>query len=913
MRKDQRDTLNDSQPAPALAPNTQLGHYRIVERVGAGGMGVVYKATDTKLDRLVALKVVRPELLHDEGLRRLEREARALASLNHPRVAAIHGLEEAGGARFLVLEYVPGPTLAERLRRSPLPIREAMLVTKQIAEAVEAAHAAGIIHRDLKPANIKVSEDGHVKVLDFGLAKSVERPHAVPADSILTMTGPLTREMTLVGTAAYMSPEQARGKTLDSRTDIWSFGCVLYEVLTANRAFRGETVTEILAAVIEREPEWQALPSATPVTVLALLRRCLRKDPQSRLRDIGDARIELEDALAGPLPGAPKAAGTTRRTAISALAGATVGAAATGVFAVSRWRGATPRHLTRFPIPLPEGVVAEASSNRRVAISADGTRVAYNAGVQGQNKLYLRSLGALESQVLPVPGNSPFFSPDGQWLGFFGQAGSQVFQLRKLGLGGGAPVSLCATEAHTGASWADDDTIYFVATSPGGVLRIPAAGGQPQDAAKIDFATGERMHRHPCAVPGSHAVLFTVSTADAETFDDTRIAVLDTRTGRRKILVEGGTHPRYSPSGHLVYARGGNLLAIRFDPTRLETSGQPFTVLEGVLMSVNSGAANFDISATGDLIYVPGVADKGDRTLVWVDRNGEAEPFPLPARPYLRPRISPDNRQLAIEIEGPNHDFYTYDFARAVLTKMTTDGESHWPVWSPDGTRLAYRSGHMMAWRMWQMPADRSRSAEQLPGIGVSQSAESWSPDGRAIAYTATTPEAGSHIKVMSIEGHESHPFADIKAPAGSPKFSPDGRWLAYCSNESGKPQVYVQAFPGPGAKIQVSNDGGTDPVWKRTGGELYFRNGDKMMAVSVSTAPTFTAGRPQMLWEGHYSHGMSASCGPAGATSSNYDVTADGRRFLMIKDEAPDKAYSKQLVVVLGWADELNRASGTT
>lgn len=913
MNKNQPGTMNDGEPVPAFAPNMQLGHYRIVECIGAGGMGVVYKATDTKLDRPVALKVVRPELLDDEGLRRLEREARALASLNHPCVAAIHGLEESGGARFLVLEYVPGPTLAERLRRGPLPIRQAMLVTKQIAEALEAAHATGIIHRDLKPANVKVSEDGQVKVLDFGLAKSVEQSHAVPADSLVTMTQALTQEMTVVGTAAYMSPEQACGKKLDSRTDIWSFGCVLYEVLTTKRAFGGETVTESLTAVIEREPDWQVLPSGTPAAVLSLLRRCLRKDPQSRLRDIGDARIELEDALAGLLISAPKAAGITRRTAISALAGATVGAAATGVFAVSRWRGATPRHLTRFAIPLPEGVVVEASHNRRVAISPDGTRVAYNVGLPGQNKVYLRSLAELEPQVLPVAGNSPFFSPDGRWLGFFGYAGSQLFQLRKVGMGGGAPVTLCPTEAHTGASWADDDTIYFVATSPGGVLRIQASGGQPQEAAKIDFAKGERMHRHPCAVPGSHLVLFTVSTGDAETFDDTRIAVLDTKTGQRRFLVEGGTHPRYSPSGHLVYARGGNLLAVRFDPKRLEITGQPFTVLEGVLMSVNSGAANFDISATGDLIYVPGVADKGQRTLVWVDRKGGAEPLSLPARSYLHPRISPDSRQLAVEIEGPNHDFYTYDFARAVLTKMTTDGESHWPVWSPDGTHLAYRSGHMAAWKMWQIPADRSRSAEQLPGTGVSQSAESWSPDGRAIAYTATTPEAGSHIMVASLDDHQSHPFADIKAPAGSPKFSPDGRWLAYCSNESGKAQVYVQAFPGPGAKIQVSNDGGTDPVWKRTGGELYFRNGDKMMAVSVSTAPTFTAGRPQMLWEGRYSHGMSASCGMPGASSSNYDVTADGRRFLMIKDEAPDTARSKQIVVVLGWADELNRASSKT
>jgi eukaryotic-like serine/threonine-protein kinase len=905
--------MNDFSDADSsLALNTQVGHYQILDRIGAGGMGVVYKASDTKLDRLVALKVVRRELLDAEGLGRLEREARVLASLNHPRVAAIYGLEEFGDTRFLVLEYVPGLTLADRLRRGGLPVREAISVATQIAEALEAAHASGIIHRDLKPGNIKVTEDGAIKVLDFGLAKSIETPHAVSHDSGLTMTAVATRAMTVLGTAAYMSPEQACGKKLDTRTDIWSFGCVLYEALTGKAAFRGDTVTEVLAAAIEREPEWNALPPATPPTIVSLLHRCLRKDPKNRLRDIGDARIELEDALSGPSPAVATSARVTRRTAIGALAGAALGAAAaTGTFAIGRRSGVTSRRLTRIPIPFPEGMVAVASANNRVGISPAGTYVAFNVtipGTQNQPKLFLRPLAALESRMLPVPvGNTPFFSPDEKWLGFLGDAPRGV---RRLALSGGAPVLLCQTESSTGATWADDDTIYYVATSPGAVLRIASAGGQPQEAVKIDFTKGERGHRHPYAVPGTRTILFTSLASDAETFDDARIVGFDTRSGRRQTLVEGGTHPRYSPSGHLVYARGGNLLAVRFDPAQLAISGQPFTALEGVLMSLNSGAANFDISASGDLVYIPGLSDKADRTLVWVDRNGRAEPLPLPPRSYLHPRFSPDGRQLAIEIEGPNHDLYLYDFARAVLAKMTTDGESHWPVWSPDGTRLAYRSGHMAAWRMWELPADRSHAAQQLPGNGVSQSAESWSPDGRVIAYTATTNEPGSHIMVTSLEDRQSHSIVDIRATAGSPKFSPDGRWLAYCSSESGTPHVYVQAFPGPGAKIQVSADGGTDPVWKRTGGEIYFRNGDKMMAVSVSTAPTFTAGRPQKLWEGRYSHGMSASCGPAGATSSNYDVTPDGARFLMVKDEAPDKAISKQFVVVLGWADELTRIS---
>jgi serine/threonine protein kinase len=899
--------LQRSGSQPQLAAGFELGSYRIVERVGAGGMGEVYRATDTKLGRSVALKIIRAELLENpENLRRFEREARALASLNHPRVAAIHGLEEFGGTKFLVLEYVPGPTLAERLRRGPLPIREAMLICKQIAEGLEAAHAKGIIHRDLKPANIKVSEDGQVKVLDFGLAKSVQRRQAGPADSTATLTEALTAETTVVGTAAYMSPEQACGKELDSRTDIWSFGCVLYEALTATRAFRGETVTDILAAVIEREPHWEALRAGTPAPIQSLLRRCLRKDPQTRLRDIGDARIELEDALSGPSPETAKEAGTTRRNAIAALAGAAAGAAGVGVFGISRWRGPTPRNLTRFSIPLGEGII-NASYATRVAISPDGTHLAYVL-TQPPPALYIRSLSELGAKLIPSGGGVPFFSPDGRWIGHFDGRAPQA-HLRKIGLDGGAPITLCALENTGGGTWADDDTIYFVPSTPGGMHRISAAGGEPQEATQIEFSKGERMHRFPCAIRGAKAVLFTVATSDAETFDDTRIAVFETNTGQRKTLIEGGTHARYSPSGHLVYARGGNLLAIRMDPKSLQTAGQPFTVLEGLLMSRNSGVANFDISASGDLVYVPGAADKGERTLFWVDRSGKADPLPLPARAYLHPRLSPDSSQLAIEIEGPNHDFYVYDFARDVLTKMTTDGESHWPLWWPDGTELVYRAGHMTAWKMWKMPADRSRSAEQLSGTGASQSAESVSPNGRSIAYTTTPPGGPSQIMVESLDGdHQSRQFVDVKAAAGSPKFSPDGRWLAYCSNESGKPQVFVQAFPGPGAKIQVSNDGGTDPVWKRNGGELYFRNGDKMMVVSVSTAPAFAAGRPQMLWEGHFSHGMSSSCGPPGATSSNYDVTADGRRFLMIKDEAPDTTISKQIVVVLGWAGELNR-----
>ena len=900
-----------------LSAGTRLGPYEIQAPLGAGGMGEVYRARDTKLGREVAIKILPEVFTRDpERLARFEREARMLAALNHPHIGAIYGVEDAESVHALVLELVEGDTLGQRLRRGPLPLADAFTIARQIAEALESAHDRGIIHRDLKPANVKITPDGTVKVLDFGLAKvSPDGGVGFGLDQSPTITTDATLSGAILGTAAYMSPEQARGKAVDKQTDIWAFGCVLYEMLTGHRAFSGDTASDTIAAILEHDPQWGRLPHGTTASIHILLRRCLEKDPKRRLRDIGDARIELEDVLSGRERDhaiEDKSTLITRRAAISALAGAAAGAATMGIFAINRNRRALPRNLTRFRIPLPEGTAALASFNKRVAISPEGTHIAFNVicgGVSnyiGGDQFYLHSLRDLEPKLLPFDGGACFFSPDGRWIGFLGSAAGKPV-MRKMPLDGGPPVTVCG-RGYVGATWAADDMIYFVAEVPGGALvRVPAAGGAPKEVVKIDLARGDRQHRYPCALPGGKGILITVGTADSETFDDAHIAVLNTETGQIKTVVEGGTHPRYSPSGHILYARDGKIFAIPFDSKELKTVGQPFLVLEGVLMSRNSGVANYDVSATGDLAYIPGIVDKGERTLVWVDRQGNAEPLKLPSRPYLHPRISPDMRQLAIEIEGPNHNFYVYDFAREVLSQMTTDGASHWPVWSPDGTQLVYRSGPMGAFKMWQVPADRSRP--QVPGEGLSQSAESWSPDGHALAYTAITPEAGSHIMVESLEEpHESHPFAD-KAAAGSPKFSPDGRWLAYCSNESKRPQVYVQAFPGPGAKIQVSSDGGTDPVWKRTGGELYFRSGDKMMAVTVSTTPTFTAGHPQVLWEGRYSHGMSTSCGPPGATSSNYDVTADGRRFLMVKDEAPDTALSKQIVVVLGWADELRRS----
>ena len=898
----------------SLLPGSRLGTYDIVSPIGAGGMGEVYRARDVKLGRDVAIKILPREFAaHPDRLARFNREARVLAAFNHPNIATIHGVEDVGDSQAIVMELIEGETLESSIARGPLPVKNALGVATQITEALDVAHEKGIIHRDLKPANIKITPNGVVKVLDFGLAKTwTPEPTDIDSSHAPTIAATLAGEGSIVGTIAYMSPEQARGQSVDRRTDIWAFGCVLFEMLAGRAAFPGDTISDTIAAILDREPDWSRLPAATPPAVRRLLRRCLDKDLKRRLRDVGDARSELEEAAGSPGAETPtRPVGVTRRAAISALAGATAGVAGTALFAVSRYRtDATPRRLTRFAVSPGDGAGFMAGFNKRVAISPDGRYFACNVALRsGVNQLMLRSAAELEmKQPQGVAGAVPFFSPDGQWLGVMDP--SLTGSIRKVALSGGAPANVCrgARAGLGGATWSQDDTIYFVAENPGAILRVPASGGEPQEAVPIEFAKGERLHKFPYALPGGAGLIFTVATNDTESFDDAHIVVVSLPRGERRVLVEGGTCPCYAPSGHLVYARGGGLFAIRFDPHRREVSGQPFPVLEGVMMSRNTGVAQFEISASGDLAYIPGNIEGGARSLVLVDRAGSAERLPLPPRSYLHPRVSPEGRRLAIEIEGSNHNVFQYDFSSGVLSNITTDGVSHWPIWSPDGQRIGYRSGQMGRFELWEVPADRSRPATQIQATGYSRNAESYAPDGRAIAYTVSGPSSPSKVAITHLDGSDSRPLDDTKFAQGSPKFSPDGRWLAYCSNESGKPQVHIQAYPGPGARIQVSTDGGTDPVWRRSGTELFYRNGDSMMVVPVNSTTPISTGRPQELWRGHYSHGMSSSCGAPGLTSSNYDVTPDGSRFLMIKDDDQDRQTSQQIIVVQGWANELNR-----
>ena len=898
-----------------------LGHYRIEQELGAGGMGVVYRATDSKLGRQVAVKVL-PEAFarHPERLARFEREARLLASLNHPNIAAIHGLEESGGVHYLILELVPGLTLAQRLAEGPLPVEEALGINRQIAEALEAAHEKGIVHRDLKPANVKITPEAKVKVLDFGLAKALETPASRDANfsESPTITAQSTEIGVVLGTAAYMSPEQARGRPVDKRADIWGFGCVLFESLARRRAFRGETSSDCMAQILAGVPDWDALSASTPANIRALLRRCLQKEPQKRLRDIGDARIELEEALAEPAQRAAMQTPPRRapRLALITLSSLIAGALLTGAALWSLRPKSSPARVARFSVPLPPEEIVNPPSPS-VAVSPDGTHVAFAGNLGSRTQIYLRAIGELEAKQVPgtVGGGSPFFSPDGKWLGF---RHFPSRTLKKVALSGGAPVTICLWEAFGGAAqWERDDSILFTPQFPGPVMRVPAAGGTPQPVTRLDSKKEDQLQYSPQLLPGGKALLFSSTRFGMDTYDDARIEVQLLATGERKVLVEGGSYGHYSPTGHLIYVRAGMLLAAPFNLARLAVTGPPAPVLEGVSTALHAPAAHFSLSPNGTLAYAPGPAVGGERTLVWVDRQGNAERIPMPPRSYLHPRVSPDGRQLVVEIEGPTHDLYKYEIGRGILTKMTLNGSSHWPLWTPDGAHLAFRiwgpagalAGAAQGFTMWWMPADRSGSPERLTNIGVMQAPSSWTPDGKVMAFTQTSPETGSDVYVLAIDDPQRKPvpFAQTKFAEGSPKFSPDGRWIAYTSNESGRNEIYVRPYPGPGPQIQVSKDGGMDAVWKPSGGELYYRDGDKMMVVSVVTGPTFTASAPRTLWTGRYTQGTSSRCGPPSPNSSNYDVTPDGQRFLMIKD-SDTESFPRQINVVINWTEELKR-----
>jgi serine/threonine protein kinase/Tol biopolymer transport system component len=888
-----------------------LGSYKIASSLGAGGMGEVYQARDTKLNRDVAIKVLPAAFVHNaERLSRFQREARMLAALNHPNIATIHSLEQAKGVHYLVMELVPGQTLAERVSAGTLKVEGALKIAVQIAEALEAAHEKGVIHRDLKPANVKVTPEGRVKVLDFGLAKAFADDGGLDLSNAATLTAMTTEEGRILGTPAYMSPEQARGKPVDKRTDIWAFGCVLCEMLTGKKTFRGETVSDTIASVLEREPEWQALPPTTPAKIRELLRRCLQKDSQRRLRDIGDARIQIEETLAAPAipepsPSAKGIRARWRGTMVWGVASLLLAA----VTSVTVWNlkppsAPLPQPVSRFAITLPPGQqLAALESGPAVALSPDGIHLAYIARQDGVQQLYLRAMDSQEGK--PIAGTegavSPFFSPDSEWLGFF--AGGS---LKKVSVGGGTVMSLANAALPRGASWGSQGIIAFAPTTNGALQQLPDAGGTARPLTRL--GKGEISQRWPEFLPGGKTLLFA-SSANTSSWSNAQIAVQSVATGERRNLIQGGTNPRYAPSGHLVFSQGGSLMAVPFDPRRLVVTGPPGRAVERVLQSSVTGVAQYSFSSNGSVVYVPGGIQSAQSILVWVSRNGTVQLLAAPVRAYRGPRLSPDGRRVAVAIEEQESQTWLYDLSRETLTRLTFAGSANYnSSWTPDGKRVVFNSNKEGPLNLFWQLADGSGGLERLTNSQSTQAPMSWSPNGQVLAFIEVNPTTGRDIWMLRMSdpvlgpGQVRNPQLFLQTPftESAPRFSPDGRWLAYVSDESGRFEIYVQPYPGPGGKWQISTEGGTEPVWNPNGRELFYRSGDKMLAVEVATQQGFTAGKPRMLFEGKYE--------PAPATFPNYDVSADGQRFLMLKLVEQAEAAPTQMNVVLNWFEELKQ-----
>jgi serine/threonine-protein kinase len=875
-----------------LSSGTRLGPHEILATLGAGGMGEVYRARDTKLGRDVALKILPDSFASDpERVTRFRREAQVLASLNHPHIAAIHGLDEANGCQFLVLEFVEGETLAHRIAKGPIAVDEALVTARQIAEALEAAHDKGIIHRDLKPLNIALTVQNQVKVLDFGLAKVLEPVIPLDPSRSPTLTSGATAAGVILGTAAYMAPEQARGKAVDRRTDIWAFGCVVYEMLAGRPAFDGETTSDIVANIVKNEPDWSALPGETPSPVRSLLRRCLQKDPNRRLQHAGDARIEIDEVIAEPrasLPAAIAAAGRPARWLrtvpwVGAVIAVIVIAALVRQVA-SRRPGAAKSAVVRLEMNLPAGVELYTTTGHSVAVSPDGTRIAFVGMTGGSRQIFVRSLDDFEATPIRGTENASacFFSPDGRSVGFI----TATSLLRRVSLADGLVVTVVPDASFLyGAAWGSDDRIVFVRS--GALWQVSASGDAPRQLTTLDAIRRETFQAWPTVLPGGQGILFV--SASGGTTDALRIESVAVTTGERRVLIERGTLPQYGSTGHLIFFRGGELLAAPFDAARLQVTGLPVRVI-GNLPASSGGIPLMNVSASGTLVYTPTTATG---RLVWVSRQGVEQPLIDTLRSYTNPRLAQDGSRILVNAG----DLWIQDLPRATFTRLTS-GEgapnASFPIWTPDGRRVVFRTASGLRW----LDVDGSGRGGAIPETSESDFPGSISPDGRAVVAVRASADTSFDLYLVPLGG-DAKPTPIVKTPAyeGGGRLSPDGRWMAYVSDETGQMEVYLRPFPGPDRKWQVSALGGTQPVWNPSGKEIFYRNVNKMMVVAVSTSPNVTLSEPRLLFEQRYTFG-------AGITIPNYDISPDGQRFVMVKEES----NANRLNIVLNWFEELKR-----
>jgi serine/threonine protein kinase/Tol biopolymer transport system component len=900
----------------ALNSGDRVGSYEIVGLLGAGGMGEVYRARDTRLHRDVAIKALPSEFAQDTArLARFEREARLLASLNHPNIATIHGIEETAGSILLVLERVEGETLAARLAAGPLPMEEAISVCSLVARGLEAAHEADVIHRDLKPGNVMVRPDGSVKVLDFGLARSGNSPDASRDQSHSPTLTAASQQGVILGTAAYMSPEQARGKPLDKRTDIFSFGCMLYECLTGRQAFGGDTASDTLAAILKSEPALNALPPETPARIRVLLRRCLEKDPARRLHDIADARLELEDASEFPdlPPTAPARTSPGSRIvwgAVGLLAGALGYFLAGHVFRPSPPNPA-PHAPLRASLTLPPGASLRTGPYQpSIAFSPDGRRLVL--GVRdGGTRLYVRALDRAETA--PIAGTewgyAPFFSPDGEWLAFFTGR-----ELKKVALAGGTPLVVCEVSPVTmGGAWTPDGWIYITIAN-GGLLRVRSSGGTPEPFTTPDRKAGERAHVWPQMLPGGSQLLVVVRAGkDFQDFERSNLAVLDIATRKLRVVLQGVSFGRFAPPGHLIFARGGSVLAVPCDPRTFEPSGPHFALPEKIVFG-EGARVPFLASAAGVLGYAAGEPEKlAEGTLVWVDRAGREEALPLEPGSFNAPIFSPDGKTLAIVVQqGSRQSIFTYDLQRSVLSPLLPEaGRAFSQTWTPDSRRIVFASFDEGFPRLYWKAADGGGSPEPLSQGEFPEFPSSVSPDGRTLAYAmvSTTPEK-TDMWLLDLGGKRGRrvwfetPFKEY-----GPLFSPDGGLIAYTAEESGrKPEVYVRPYPGPGGRIKISGgDGGSEPLWAPDGSELFYRSeSEDLMSARIVRSPALAASAPRFVLKAQpYLSGYGED------TPHQYAISPDGKRFLFIKPVERKRQAITQVELVTDWPSLFGRPSG--
>jgi len=897
-----------------LQPGARFGSIEVVERLGVGGMGEVYRARDTKLNRNVALKVLPAGLADDaDRLIRFEREAQALAALNHPNIAQVYSVEHGAAGPALVMELVEGPTLEDTISGAPGPqprgasaglegpalqVTDALAIARQIVDALEAAHERGIVHRDLKPANIKITPDGVVKVLDFGLAKALDASASDlrtpgPSDRGSTMTSPAMTAMgVILGTAAYMAPEQARGRPVDRRADIWAFGVVLYEMLTRRQPFSGDTVSDVLAAVLTRELDWAALPPRTPAGVRRLLARCLERDPKRRLRDIGDARWDL-DAEDRAEPAASDSARRPRPAFgwlpwVVAAAGA--GVALLAISTRPSVRPASAEGFFTIDLPADAALVTNDVPSRSegpLAISPDGRHVVYVAPNGSRTQLYVRTMTDLTPRALPGTDGArlPFFSPDGQAIGFFADG-----KLKRTALAGGTPATLADAPGGTGASWGTNGEIVFAPTGEG-LFVVPEAGGAPRRLTALDAAAGDDWHGLPQLLPGG-LLLFTVVAWSRETSE---IVVLDVDTGERRLVQEDTYFARYVPAadggaGHLVFVRDGALMAAPFDPATDARAGTPVAIIQGVR------TAQFAISANGVLVYAPGPGHAPDYSLVWVDRAGVVTPINDLARGYEDLHLSPDGRQVALTIEESGVDSPAHVWLagteRGTLSRLTFDGLSRDPVFAPDGQSVVFGSKRgESTFGLYVQRLDGQSPAELLwaSPVPIWPDPQSWTPDGGTVVFTTKGAQTADDIWTVSLDDSTARAWLETPAIEWAGRLSPDGRWMAYVSTESGRDDVYVRPFPGPGTKRLVSVNGGINPIWSRDGRELFYRRDDEVLVVEIDTTAGFTAGKPVVMFSGRYR-----------MTGRDFDVSPDGRRFVMMLANEPRTTATMR--VLLNW-----------